>query len=268
MFITWCFGCSQALVYPLSLQNFSVPQNPFCALSVSLWNDTSHPACLMVWDSGVLRAVPMLFSWPNLFFLFVSYYFLVLFLSLVDCVGLGSQNWQSVLTLSQTCTADSFLIIITIINPVLPETILKTLYTSLIHPCLSYGVEAWHGTYQNYFSKIFVLLKKAIRAINNLAYIEYTNTLFKYNKILKLSDQYNLPVSNYSVQLLHFNIDEEIESSLLVNNQIHSHDTRSNNQMSILRVSRTKTKYCVFHNGIESQRFLLVVQELGAKFFL
>ena len=26
-----------------------------------------------------------------------------------------------------------------------PETILKTLYTSLIHPYLSYGIEAWHG---------------------------------------------------------------------------------------------------------------------------
>ena len=27
-----------------------------------------------------------------------------------------------------------------------PETILKTLYTILIHPYLSFGIEAWHGT--------------------------------------------------------------------------------------------------------------------------
>ena len=32
------------------------------------------------------------------------------------------------------------------------------------------------------------------------------------------------------------------ESSLLINNQIHSHNTRTNNQMSILRVNRSKTK--------------------------
>ena len=44
--------------------------------------------------------------------------------------------------------------------------LLKTLYTSLIHPYLSYGIEAWHGTYQNNTSKIFVLQKKAIRACN------------------------------------------------------------------------------------------------------
>ena len=52
------------------------------------------------------------------------------------------------------------------------------------------------------------------------------------SKILKLSDQYKLQVSNYIFQLLHSNIDEEIESSLLINNQIHSHNARTNNQMS------------------------------------
>ena len=97
------------------------------------------------------------------------------------------------------------------LNRFLPETNLKTLYyTSLIHPYLSYGIEAWHGTYKNNTSKIFVLQKKAIRAINNLAYNEHTNAYFKCNKILKLFDQYKLQVSNYIFQLLHSNIDEEI----------------------------------------------------------
>ena len=64
------------------------------------------------------------------------------------------------------------------LNRFLPEINLKTLYTSLIHPYLSYGIEAWHGTYQNNTSKIFVLQKKAIRTIkfNNLAYNERTNS--------------------------------------------------------------------------------------------
>ena len=69
-------------------------------------------------------------------------------------------------------------------------------------------------------------------------------------QILKLSDQYKLQVSNYVLQVLHSNIDEEIKSSLLINNQIHSHNTRTNSQMSILRVNRSKTKHCVLHNGM------------------
>ena len=136
------------------------------------------------------------------------------------------------------------------LNRFLPVTILKTLYTLLIHPLLLYGIEAWHGTYQNYTSKIFVLQKKVKHAINNLACNEHTKAYFKCNKILKLSDQYKLQVSNSIFKLLHFNIDKEIESSLLVHNQIYSHNTRSNNQMSILRVNKSKAKYCVFHNGI------------------
>ena len=74
--------------------------------------------------------------------------------------------------------------------------LLYKLNRSLVHSYLSYGIEAWHGTYQNNTSKIFVLQKKAIRAINNLAYNEHTNAFFKYNKILKLSEQYKLQVPN------------------------------------------------------------------------
>ena len=127
---------------------------------------------------------------------------------------------------------------------------MKTLYTSLVHPYLSYGIEAWHEIYQNNISKIFVLQKKAIHAITNLAYNEHTNAYFKCNKILKLSDKYKLQVSNYVFQVLHSNIDEEIQSNLLINIQTHRYNTRTNKQMSILRVNRSKTKHCVIHNGI------------------
>ena len=60
------------------------------------------------------------------------------------------------------------------LNCFLPVTIIKTLYTSLIHPYLSYGIEAWHGIHiKNYTSKIFVLHKKGIRSINKLAWNEH-----------------------------------------------------------------------------------------------
>ena len=49
-------------------------------------------------------------------------------------------------------------------------------------------------------------------------------------------------------QLLYLCIDEEIESYLPINHQIHNHDTRSNNQMRILRVNGSQTKHCILHN--------------------
>ena len=92
--------------------------------------------------------------------------------------------------------------------------------------------------------------EEAIHATNNLAYNEHTNAYFQCNKLIQLSDQYKLQVSNYIFQLLHSNICEEIESSLLINNQIHTHNKRTKNHMSILSVNRFKTKYCVLHNAM------------------
>ena len=60
----------------------------------------------------------------------------------------------------------------------------------LIHPYLSYGIEAWHGINQNNTSKIFVLQNKATRAINNLAYNDtmniptHTSNLTRYSNFL------------------------------------------------------------------------------------
>ena len=71
-----------------------------------------------------------------------------------------------------------------------PESILKTLYISLIQSYLSYGIEAWHGTYieiiplKSSFSRRKPYMY--LRAINNLAYNEHSKTYFKCNKILKL----------------------------------------------------------------------------------
>ena len=73
----------------------------------------------------------------------------------------------------------------------------------------------------------------------------HTSNVTKYSKLSDHSSSFEL-----IFKLLHYNIDEEIESSLLIYNQINSHNTRTNNQMSILRVNRSKTKLCVLHNGM------------------
>ena len=43
---------------------------------ISLFGIILVTLCLMVWDWRVLRAVPMIYCWPNLLFVSVSYYFL------------------------------------------------------------------------------------------------------------------------------------------------------------------------------------------------
>ena len=76
------------------------------------------------------------------------------------------------------------------LNRFLPETILETYtFRLFIHTCRMVWKHDMELTYHNYTSKILVLHKKAILAINNPAYIEHTNVYFKCDKILKLSLQ-------------------------------------------------------------------------------
>ena len=61
----------------------------------------------------------------------------------------------------------------------MPLETVKTLYYSLINPFLLYGIEVWHGTYANITIKIFILQKKACRAIHNLPFNTHTTEYFK-----------------------------------------------------------------------------------------
>ena len=66
-----------------------------------LLNDLIVTLCLMVslvWDWLFWRAEPMHSCWHDLLFLFVFYNLLFFFLPWVDCVGLWSPDWSSVLT--------------------------------------------------------------------------------------------------------------------------------------------------------------------------
>ena len=89
-------------------------------------------------------------------------------------------------------------------------------------------------------------------------------TLYKLNRFLHetiVNTIYIYLIQPYlygiEAWLITLQFDEEIDSNLMVNNQIPSRNTRSDNQMSILRVNRSKAKYCVRHNCmIDNMEFL------------
>ncbi len=63
---------------------------------------------------------------------------------------------------------------------------LKSVYYSLFHSHLIYGIQSWSTASQDSINKIYKLQKKAIRLINNAAYNAHTEPLFKASKILPL----------------------------------------------------------------------------------
>ena len=74
----------------------------------------------------------------------------------------------------------------------------------------------------------------------------HTPNVIKYsNFLISISFNFRTIFFNYLTPIL-----IKKQSRVYLFNQIHSHNTRTNNQMSILRVNRSKTKHCVLHNGM------------------
>ncbi len=76
------------------------------------------------------------------------------------------------------------------VKNLLPKDCLRTLYFSMIHPFITYGILAWGNANTSVLNKTIMLQKRAIRTITKSAYNSHTDPLFKQMKILKLTDQY------------------------------------------------------------------------------
>ena len=116
------------------------------------------------------------------------------------------------------------------------------LYNSLILPYLSYGIESWYGAPRFMSNKIFVLQKKAIRAIHGLSYNSHTNYYFKTDKILKLQDLYKL---NLCSQLFHYltsNVNFSVSSHFQLHSDIHNHNTRHRSNLVLPHYHRSKSQ--------------------------
>ena len=60
----------------------------------------------------------------------------------------------------------------------LPESQMKKLYFTLIHPYINYGLLLWGSAFESYLKPLIVKQKMALRIICNSAYNAHTSALF------------------------------------------------------------------------------------------
>ena len=119
----------------------------------------------------------------------------------------------------------------------LPLNILKLLYQTMVHPYISYGIEAWYATYKNATHKLLITQKRAIRAINNLSFNDHTSEYFKSNCILKINDQYNYQILVFMFKLIHSQI-PDFPLVFTQQNDVHNHHTRRRLNLTLPRFSK------------------------------
>ena len=126
---------------------------------------------------------------------------------------------------------------------------LKSLYYTLIHSHLTYGLLLWGSTYKTFLHKLEVLQNKAIRSITNSKYNESTEPVYKQLGILPLPKLYQLEAAKFMFLNYKRDLPLPLLSIFTPNIDIHQHGTRHRNDPHI-SVRRTHLlSQCFIHNA-------------------
>jgi hypothetical protein len=123
----------------------------------------------------------------------------------------------------------------------LPSRQLKTLYYSLIHPYLNYGILLWGGTNKSYTHKLEVLQNKSIRILNHSNYNESALPIYSKLNILKFENLFKLELCKFMYVISSNEIPTPLTAFYNCNRDIHTHNTRHSNDIHIT----SRNKYLV-----------------------
>ena len=118
---------------------------------------------------------------------------------------------------------------------IFPRNILRTIYNSIIHPHLIYGVYLWSFS----LKWLIILQKKAVRTISLSRYLSHSTPLFKKLKILKIDGQYSIQL----YKLYYKNINNLLPSCVNSFTPYYNNKEHNDNLRSItLRLPMTRRK--------------------------
>ena len=109
---------------------------------------------------------------------------------------------------------------------ILSERNLKTLYYSLVHAHLLYGIQLWGNAYHKYIGKLDIAQRKTIRAVGNARYNEASSPIFKRLNILKLKDLYDLHVKLFLFKFVNVLLPISLLRVYKYHGDEHEHNTR------------------------------------------
>jgi hypothetical protein len=122
------------------------------------------------------------------------------------------------------------------VKKVLPYNCLKTLYYSLIHSHLSYGILAWGNAAQSNLQHTIILQKRALRIIHNAKFNSHTDPLFQHSRVLKLHDIYEYQSVLFIFDLINGKLPPSFDTVFTFNKDIpNARSTRQSHQLHIIQ---------------------------------
>jgi len=122
------------------------------------------------------------------------------------------------------------------------KRVLRSLYFSLFESHLSYGLPVWGSAKKALIQRLFILQKKAIRAIMFTEYDAHTSPLFKDLCILKIHDLFQYQISSIMWDFDHYNLPKPLLSLFKKSSDTHTYTTRFASADK-LNIERVNSKY-------------------------
>jgi len=146
----------------------------------------------------------------------------------------------------------------------LPHKTLKLLYHTMVHPLMTYGIEAWYATYDNVRERIFLIQKRAIRAVNNLSFRAHTTEYFNRNSILMIEDFYIYQILLFIYKFKNSLINDT-SFTFTYQNETHGHRTRRRYDICIPQFNKAKSQRSITYEGAKQWNSLADdVKNLGS----
>ena len=112
------------------------------------------------------------------------------------------------------------------LNTICTQNLFFTLYYALIYPYLTYCNLIWASTYVTNLQRIYLLQRRAVRAISKADYKASSKPRFANLKILDVFSIYSLQVSSFMYLYHHDALAITFTQIFQTGNQIHQYSTR------------------------------------------
>ena len=131
---------------------------------------------------------------------------------------------------------------------------LKSIYHSLFHSHLSYGISVWGLAKTSLTQKVIILQKRAVRVVGNEDFLAHTGNIFSKLKILKCADQYLLNLASLMWDYDHDELPKSLNFWFKKPN--HPYHTRFVKQGKLKPCEHNTTKFGVYSFRYEGTQLL------------
>ena len=134
---------------------------------------------------------------------------------------------------------------------IIPESILRTLYCTLVLPYINYGILIWGKACKTNLEKIHKLQKWAVRIKSNSHYRCHSAPLFQKKKhdILNVYDSYKLELGVFMYKYFNGFLPMSFNTFFTKLSDIHDNDTRNKSNYNPTRNRKVFTDKAIITTG-------------------